>query len=140
MPMTQAGCPVHSLGETVARANRGPAPRSTTRDGEAPDAATTVDFPWGPVAVGAAQVWIGRSPDCGELAGRLEGYENVSRRHAVLWREGTVLYLRDQDSTNGTFINDRPIPPREKTRVHEGDVLRFGGRLRATVRRIHEPT
>ncbi|MEI6079006.1 MAG: GGDEF domain-containing protein [bacterium] len=49
--------------------------------------------------------------------------ESVSRRHAELIFDGESLQVVDLDSTNGTYINDKPI--KNKTASH-GDMIRFG--------------
>lgn len=39
--------------------------------------------------------------------------DKVSRRHATLWMQGGVLYIRDENSTNGTWVgNERITAPR----------------------------
>ena len=37
-----------------------------------------------------------------------------------------ALYLADADSTNGTMLNGKKLPPRELLRVNSGDHVRFG--------------
>jgi hypothetical protein len=137
--LTATGCAVHSLrpaGPSVPADPGMPSmsapPRPTRRDG-APEPAV-VAFPWGSVLVGAGQVWIGRDTDC-ELAGPLAKYDNVSRRHAVLWRDGPDLYVQDQESMNGTYVNERKIEHHQPIVLREGDSLRFGAELQATVLR-----
>ncbi|MET0283156.1 MAG: GGDEF domain-containing protein [Polyangiales bacterium] len=49
--------------------------------------------------------------------------ESVSRTHAVLSRNARGFFLRDQGSTNGTFVNDQPI--RERM-LKDGDQIRIG--------------
>ena len=49
--------------------------------------------------------------------------DGVSRIHAVIARLPHGFVLRDQDSTNGTFVNDQPI--RERT-LRDGDQIRIG--------------
>jgi diguanylate cyclase (GGDEF)-like protein len=49
--------------------------------------------------------------------------ESVSRTHAVLSRNARGYVLRDQGSTNGTFVNDQPI--RERM-LKDGDQIRIG--------------
>ncbi len=49
---------------------------------------------------------------------------NVSRRHAMLYWEGDQLYVKDLGSTNGTFVNGRPMTA---GRLVDGDVLAVGG-------------
>ncbi|ONI84539.1 hypothetical protein ALI22I_28715 [Saccharothrix sp. ALI-22-I] len=123
MPLADGLCPVHSLDDS-------PQPRRTTRDPGVDSA--TVLFPWGPVVVDG-EVWIGRAPECGALADRVDRYDNVSRRHAVLRREGAELTVRDQDSLNGTFVNDRRLERGEAKRLRDGDVVRFAADLTGTV-------
>ncbi|HEY7063290.1 MAG TPA: FHA domain-containing protein [Chloroflexota bacterium] len=54
----------------------------------------------------------------------------ISATHAVLaWHDGR-WWLRDAGSTNGTLLNDQPVPPAE-TPVAYGDVIAIGtARLR----------
>lgn len=124
MDLVDGECPVHSLGT--------PPPAATTRD--TVERTATVDFPWGPVDVGASEVWIGRADECGALVARLRQYDNISRRHAVLWCRDGALFVRDQDSMNGTFVNSRRINPNEPYPLHDGDQVRFAADLSAVVR------
>lgn len=50
----------------------------------------------------------------------------VSRRHALIERDETVYYITDKGSTNGTYINNNPIPKCEKVRLKKGDVIQVG--------------
>ncbi|HYX89552.1 MAG TPA: FHA domain-containing protein, partial [Gaiellaceae bacterium] len=47
----------------------------------------------------------------------------VSRRHAVLIDRGGDLYIEDQGSLNGTFLNRRRI---ESGKLENGDELQIG--------------
>lgn len=47
----------------------------------------------------------------------------VSGRHARVYREGTHYVLEDLQSTNGTFVNDKPIA---RHSLIEGDVVLVG--------------
>ena len=49
----------------------------------------------------------------------------VSGQHCAFELEGVAdVYLQDLGSTNGTYVNDRMI--RERTRLHDGDVIAIG--------------
>jgi serine/threonine-protein kinase len=50
----------------------------------------------------------------------------VSRRHARLLRRLEGWLLEDLHSTNGTFLNNAPVPPERPVRVRSGDVIRCG--------------
>lgn len=51
-------------------------------------------------SIGRNRVLIGRSPDADVII----EHDDVSRAHAVLWREGGVVFVRDLGSSNGTFV------------------------------------
>jgi TolB protein len=52
--------------------------------------------------------------------------DQISRRHAELRNEGGVWYVRDLQSSNGTFVNDRRLEPGERVALRPGDRLRLG--------------
>jgi pSer/pThr/pTyr-binding forkhead associated (FHA) protein/subtilisin family serine protease len=54
------------------------------------------------------------------------GDELASRRHAHVDRRGTEFIITDLGSTNGTFVNDRPV--REQL-LRDGDEIRIGNTL-----------
>ncbi len=64
------------------------------------------------------------------LVGRSEGADavvpdaKVSRFHALIWREAGQSWVADLDSSNGTYLNGRPVTEPEP--VRHGDTLRFG--------------
>jgi pSer/pThr/pTyr-binding forkhead associated (FHA) protein len=70
-------------------------------------------------AVGTHPVTIGRLPD------NLIVIENpaVSGRHARVYREGSHYVLEDLKSTNGTFVNEKPVA---RHTLLEGDVVLVG--------------
>lgn len=50
---------------------------------------------------------------------------NVSRYHAVIRFDGRSLFVIDTQSTNGTFVNDRRIPPDTEYEIRPGQKLRL---------------
>ncbi len=72
--------------------------------------------------VETAPVSIGRLPD------NLIVIDNpaVSGRHARVYREGAHYVLEDLKSTNGTFVNDKPVA---RHTLIEGDTVQVGKHL-----------
>ena len=72
------------------------------------------------------RVLIGRSsrgtgPVDIDLKG-IPGAEYISRHHAEIYREGETFWIRDLESTNGTFVDGegpitRPRPLKDGTRI-----------------------
>jgi hypothetical protein len=62
---------------------------------------------------------IGRSPDCDVFLDDV----TVSRRHAVLTRNGPRFVLQDLGSLNGTFLNRHRI---ESAELADGDEVQIG--------------
>lgn len=72
------------------------------------------------IPITLAQFTIGRDPQCNLRPGSAL----ISKRHcAILVRQGQV-FLRDFDSTNGTFLNDEPV--KGEVAVKNEDVLKVG--------------
>jgi hypothetical protein len=69
---------------------------------------------------GLCPLTIGRDRDC-ELA--LADAE-VSRRHARLETQGGIVFVRDLESSNGTFLNGRRLDSALETR--QGDEIDVG--------------
>ncbi len=63
---------------------------------------------------------IGRSPDCDIFLDDV----TVSRKHAVLVQRDDGLFIEDEGSLNGTFLNRRRIEA--PARLENGDELQVG--------------
>jgi pSer/pThr/pTyr-binding forkhead associated (FHA) protein len=50
----------------------------------------------------------------------------VSRQHAVLFPDAGEMLLLDLESTNGTWLNGRPVPSDEPVRLADGDLIWLG--------------
>ncbi|MGZ5428615.1 MAG: cyclic nucleotide-binding domain-containing protein [Thermoanaerobaculia bacterium] len=92
-----------------------------------PPGAATIPLPdKDDVRLGRFDSVSGLAPDI-EL-GPLDTKHLTSRRHARLVREnGETFVLEEIGTANGTFVNGTRIATGVKTRVHDGDTLRFGG-------------
>ncbi|HZT81775.1 MAG TPA: FHA domain-containing protein, partial [Gemmataceae bacterium] len=72
------------------------------------------------IPIRLAQFVIGRDPQC-----HLRPASPViSKRHCALLVRGEKAFVRDFDSTNGTFINGEPI--KGEVEVRNGDRLKVG--------------
>ncbi len=68
-------------------------------------------------------VLIGRSSECNIVL----SHESVSRKHCIIEvQDDGRVFLTDLGSTNGTRVNDEKIPPREPTRLRDGDIISVG--------------
>ena len=73
------------------------------------------------LAIAEPRCRVGRQPSC-ELH---VTWSTVSGLHAEFLVAADALFLRDLDSTNGTFVNGHRIHC--DTPLHDGDVIHFGG-------------
>src|SRR6516162_7627073 len=72
------------------------------------------------IPIGLSQFLIGRDPQC-----HLRPASPViSKRHCALLVKNGKVFLRDFDSTNGTFINDQPV--KGEIELHHEDLLKVG--------------
>lgn len=49
----------------------------------------------------------------------------VSRVHCSIINDSSRLYIRDENSTNGTSVNDHVLSPNEVVELHHGDTIRM---------------
>jgi len=59
----------------------------------------------------------------------LDGDRLVSKRHARIAFEQGRFVVYDENSTNGTLLHGKPVPPGEGTPLQSGDELRLGETL-----------
>lgn len=50
----------------------------------------------------------------------------ASRHHCIIQKIRDAYFLKDENSTNGTFLNDRRIPSDKYVRLNRGDKLTIG--------------
>src|SRR5215469_10717790 len=86
-----------------------------------------ISFPAGNVEVPAGtSILLGRDPAESLVAAAFDGCENVSRRHAtILVDDAGHAMIRDEGSTNGTFVNGDRLLPGIDVRLVDGDIIRL---------------
>ena len=86
-----------------------------------------ITFPAGNVEVPAGtSLLLGRDPAESLVAAAFERCENVSRRHAMITVDDAGhATIRDESSTNGTFVNDDRVLPGAEVRLVDGDRVRL---------------
>ena len=99
-----------------------------------------LSFPTGNVDVPAGtSLVLGRDPGESLVAAAFFEYENVSRRHAtVAVTDAGEATIRDEQSTNGTFINGDRVLPGTEARLRDGDRVRLAADVTAEVSLPHQ--
>lgn len=64
-------------------------------------------------------------------------HDLVSRRHCEFFARDGRVFIHDLGSTNGTFLDEEPVPVSTKTEVPPGAVVRVGG---LSLRVDYQPT
>src|SRR5262245_38429101 len=109
--------------------------RPDARSGSISAAVLRLTFPTGNVEVPAGtSLLLGRDPADSLVAAAFASYDNVSRRHAtVIVDDSGRATIRDEHSTNGTFVNGDRVLPGTGVRLADGDIVRLGGDASAEV-------
>jgi hypothetical protein len=76
---------------------------------------------------------LGRDATDNRLTG-LRNLNNVSRLHATVGLSPDGAWVRDENSTNGTFVNGRPVRAGTVEKLPEDAELRLASNVRARVR------
>ena len=50
----------------------------------------------------------------------------TSRKHALIQKIKNNFFIKDLDSTNGTYVNNEKIPHNKYIKLHKKDILRIG--------------
>ena len=97
--------------------------------------ALRLSFPTGELkVVPGQQLILGRDAGQSPAASTFTQYDNVSRKHATVWLDPAgVAKVRDERSTNGTFVNGERLSPGVEAFLQDGDSLRLAADVTGTV-------
>ncbi|OFS28271.1 hypothetical protein HMPREF3086_01575 [Dietzia sp. HMSC21D01] len=79
-------------------------------------------------------VALGRDPSFADAAA-FASFDNISRRHATVWFDGTTLEVKDNGSANGTWVDGRRLEPDVRTEVGPHQSLRLASDVTVTIDR-----
>lgn len=85
-----------------------------------------------PVDVPPTGLLLGRDPDS-PTASLLADHDNISRKHATVGVTNGQAWVTDENSTNGTFVDDKRVSTGDKTPLRNGSTLRMGSNVIAKV-------
>ncbi len=57
----------------------------------------------------------------------LDSERVISRQHAIVEHRGDQYFIKDTNSSNGVYVNNRRIDPGQLRKLENGDMLQFGG-------------
>lgn len=94
-----------------------------------------ITFPTGNVDIPAGtSVMLGRDPAESLVAAAFAQFDNVSRRHATVHVDDAGhATIRDENSTNGTYVNDDRVLPGAEVRLVDGDRVRLAADVTGNV-------
>jgi NAD(P)H-dependent FMN reductase len=84
-----------------------------------------IPLPKDSVLIGRAKPGVIPAPDV-DMVPHGGDQMGVSRQHARMLHGPDGWVLEDLNSTNGTCLNGKPVPPGQQARVGTGDIVRFG--------------
>jgi predicted nucleic acid-binding Zn ribbon protein len=94
-----------------------------------------ITFPTGNVDIPAGtSVLLGRDPAESLVAAAFARFDNVSRRHATVQVDDSGhATIRDEGSTNGTYVNEDRVLPGMEVRLVDGDRIRLAADVTGNV-------
>jgi hypothetical protein len=123
------------LTPTIPPTSALPTPPSRTIHERGPTRGLRLRFGGDTVAVTEGRTaLLGRDPGQSPHAALFAALDNVSRRHASVGVAADGAgWVRDENSANGTYVNDRPVPQGGTLPLTDGDVLRLASNVVARV-------
>jgi hypothetical protein len=121
----RCGTPVSDAADVVCTSCGEPLP--TGRRRRISPVVMRITFPTGNVDIPAGtSVMLGRDPAESLVAAAFAQFDNVSRRHATVQVDDSGhASIKDEHSTNGTFVNEDRVLPGAEVRLVDGDRVRL---------------
>ena len=121
----RCGTPVSDAADVVCSVCGEPLP--TGRRRRISPVVMRITFPTGNVDIPAGtSVLLGRDPAESLVAAAFARFDNVSRRHAtVRVDDAGHASIKDEHSTNGTYVNEDRVLPGTEVRLVDGDRVRL---------------
>ena len=121
----RCGTPVSDAADVVCSICGEPLPTGRRRRISA--VVMRITFPTGNVEIPAGtSVLLGRDPAESLVAAAFARFDNVSRRHAtVRVDDAGHASIKDENSTNGTYVNEDRVLPGTEVRLVDGDRVRL---------------
>lgn len=79
------------------------------------------------------QCAVGRSKE-NDVCIPLDATSGISNKHAVIFNQGGQWMIRDNGSTNGTYVDAKPIPPKTGLPLRDGAIIGLGSKIKAEFR------
>ncbi len=119
------GAPVYDAADVICSNCGDPLPTGHRR--RISPVVMRITFPTGNVDIPAGtSVMLGRDPAESLVAAAFAHFDNVSRRHATVQVDDSGhATIRDENSTNGTYVNDDRVLPGAEVRLVDGDRVRL---------------
>lgn len=88
------------------------------------------------VTIERASFTVGRDSQSDLSLARLPNAQYIARRQASFTYSGGAWYIRDEGSTNGTFLNNRQLAAHSPFRLNAGDFISFAGKETLIVKQL----
>lgn len=75
------------------------------------------------IPINDAEFVIGKANDQFKINFAINNNPHVSRKHATIILQGNNFYIRDEGSTNGTYVNGRSLPKMVPQPLQNGDEI-----------------
>lgn len=76
-----------------------------------------------------ATITLGRASSCDVVIDDML----VSRKHAEIQQIKSSFYIKDLESRNGTFVNDKKVPKNKYMKLTKNDKIRLGSKIEITL-------